>query len=427
MIVQEIGKSGKYEETDGTEATEGTEVLPLLGMEPFQRPLIGPVGPFGCLGPLYGAHVPIATLPSVLSLILPTYNESESLPVLLPKLAAALKGLEFEVIVVDDDSPDRTWEVAQKLSAGMPQLRVIRRVGRRGLSSAVIEGFLSARGSVLAVADADGQHDLGILPKLDAAVREKGGVAIGSRYAEGGSVGEWDERRHALSRAGTRMAIALCKVEVKDPMSGFFAIDRSLFERTFPRLNPKGFKILLDVLIHIPADTPVSEVPFTFGVRERGESKLSRRVQIEFLEYLYDATVGRYVPLTFLKYAMVGALGVVVHLAAYVVVSRFVLHQADVDVLGFPLALVAGMEAAIVFNFLLNNSWTFSSAKLRGWRAVAGFLRFNLACAVGAFANYAVTLHLRGQGSPELLSVAVGAFLGMIWNYTMSRMVTWRA
>lgn len=362
----------------------------------------------------------------MLSLIFPTYNEADNLPVLLPKVAAVLKGVDFEVIVVDDDSPDRTWEVGRKLSLQYPWLRVIRRVGRRGLSSAVIEGFLAAKGDVLAVADADGQHDLGILPLLAKAVEGGAGIAIGSRYTEGGSVGQWDERRHTMSRIATWMAIRLCRVKVSDPMSGFFAVERRLFEKVLPMLNPKGFKILLDLLIHVPSGTKTEEVPFTFGVREHGESKLSRRVQIEFLEYLYDALFGRWIPLTFIKYCIVGLLGVMVNLGVYLLVSRVLLPEADTRLLEISRALILGIEAAIVFNFFLNNIWTFSQARLRGAAAVIGFVRYNIACALGALANYAVTFALFSNEIGAVHSVIVGAFVGMVWNYTMSRLFTWR-
>ena len=224
----------------------------------------------------------------MLSLVLPTYNEAENLSELLPKVEDVLKDIPHEIIIVDDDSPDGTWRVAQELSERLENVHVIRRIGRRGLSSAVVEGFLAAKGDVLAVADADGQHDFVLLPQLYESIQNGSNIAIGSRYAEGGSVGEWDERRHALSRFATKLAIALCKVKAADPMSGFFAIDRQTFETTLSKLNPKGFKILLDFLVHVPKSTRVKELPFTFGKRLHGESKLSRRVQIEFIEYLYD-------------------------------------------------------------------------------------------------------------------------------------------
>jgi len=363
----------------------------------------------------------------VLSLILPTYNEAENIAELLPRIRTVLKDVAHEIIIVDDDSPDETWKVAQRIAHDLGDVHVIRRVGRRGLSSAVIEGFLSAKGDVLAVMDADGQHDMGLLTQLHAAVAEHGGIAIGSRYVAGGSVGEWDEQRYMLSRIATRMAIRLCAVKVKDPMSGFFAIARSTFEDIHPRLNPKGFKILLDLLVHAKKDTGVRELPFSFGIRAHGESKLSRRVQLEFLEYLYDVTLGRVIPLTFVKYCIVGLVGVGVHLGAYMGFSALLSHDAQLSLMGFSIALVGAIETAIVFNFWLNNLWTFAHARLKGWALIPGFLKYNVACAFGALANYAVSTFLFSLAWAELTSVVIGACIGIVWNYTMSRMFAWRS
>ncbi len=359
----------------------------------------------------------------MLSIVLPTYNESENLPLLLEKLRPVLHDLSHEIIIVDDNSPDGTWKIAQQIAARDDRVHVVRRVGRRGLSSAVIEGFLAARGDVLAVMDADGQHDVELLPKLHDAVVGGAGLAIGSRYVAGGSVGQWDERRHTMSKLATALAIRLCAVRVTDPMSGFFAMKRNIFEAILPRLNPMGFKILLDLLVHIPSETPVRELPFTFGMRTHGESKLSRRVQLEFLEYLYDAAVGRFIPLTFIEYCVVGALGVAVNLSMYFTVSLLLGESPQYGLFSTP--LLAGIEAAIMFNFLLNNAWTFSYAKLRGWRAVTGFTKYNVVCAFGALANIAITAFLFRSGMATIGSLAIGAFVGMIWNYTIGRLFTW--
>jgi len=362
----------------------------------------------------------------MLSLILPTFNEAENLPVLLPKIEDALIDIPHEVIIVDDDSPDETWRVAQELSAHRSDVHVIRRIGRRGLSSAVVEGFLAAKGGILAVMDADLQHDLALLPQLYRTVQSGVNIAIGSRYIEGGSVGEWDERRYALSRIATNLARRLCKVEVRDPMSGFFALDRRTFEATLPRLNPKGFKILLDFLVHVPKGTTAKEIPFTFGTRIHGESKLSRRVQIEFLEYLYDVTFGKYIPLTFVKYCIVGTLGIVVHVSMYELLSSIFRDASGLSLYGFSLSVIGAIETAIIFNFLLNNVWTFAHIKLKGFKMLQGFITFNLACAVGALANYATSAFLFSQGITDLLAVILGAFVGVFWNYTINRLMTWR-
>src|SRR3989344_8111820 len=364
----------------------------------------------------------------MLSLILPTYNEAENLPELLPKIEAALKDIPHEIIIVDDDSPDGTWRVAQEIGLNRDDVHVVRRVGRRGLSSAVIEGFLSAKGDVLAAMDADGQHDIGLLPKLYECVRSGTGIAIGSRYVEGGVVGEWDERRHLMSKVATQLAIKLCKVAVKDPMSGFFAIRRNLFQTVVTSLNPKGFKILLDLLVHMPKETTVVELPFTFAMRMHGESKLSKQVQIEFLEYLYDVTCGKYIPLTFVKYCIVGGLGVFVHLAAYSLVSGFLSYHdgGHLSLFGLRIAVLFAIETAVIFNFYLNNIWTFSTARLRGKAIVTGFAKYNDACLFGAVANYAVSSYLYEIGWIALLAVIAGAMTGIIWNYTMSRLFAWR-
>lgn len=363
----------------------------------------------------------------MLSLVLPTYNESENLPVLIPKLKEVLNDhVPHEIIIVDDDSPDETWRVAHQISETADDVHVIRRIGRRGLSSAVVEGFLSAKGDVLAVMDADGQHDLTLLPKIYEAVKSGSNVAIGSRYTDGGSVGDFDERRYALSRIATKMAIGLCKVKVKDPMSGFFALDRKTFEDALPRLNPKGFKILLDFLVHVRKGTTATEIPFTFGARMHGESKLSRRVQIEFLEYLYDVTFGKYIPLTFVKYCIVGTLGVLVHLGSYELYSSIFREAGELSLSGFSLSVILAIETAIIFNFLLNNIWTFAHIKLRGVAAFFGFLKFNAACGVGALANYATAAFLFSLMWNEHLSVVIGAFVGVFWNYTINRLMTWK-
>jgi dolichol-phosphate mannosyltransferase len=365
----------------------------------------------------------------MLSLILPTFNEAENLPELLPAIEEAMQDQNFEILIVDDDSPDETWRLAEELAKSRPHLRVIRRIGRRGLSSAVIEGFLAAKGEVLAVMDADGQHDAALLSRLHAAVIAPSigaDIAIGSRYMEGGSVGVWDERRHLLSRAATRISQRLCRVVVHDPMSGFFAIRRSVFMEVLPRLNPMGFKILLDLLVHVPRETRAVELPFRFGTRLHGESKLSARVQIEFLEYLWDVTVGRAVPLTFVKFCLVGATGVVVHLLTYTLASWLLREGGRLAAFEFSLAVLIAIEVAIVWNFTLNNAWTFARARLRGPALLLGFLKFNAACALGAVANYAVAEFLYERGGAELACVLAGALASVAWNYGVNRLITWK-
>jgi dolichol-phosphate mannosyltransferase len=237
----------------------------------------------------------------VLTLVLPTYNESANLPGMLAEITRVLGSVQHEIIVVDDNSPDQTWKLAEDLRTQYPQLKVLRRVDKRGLSSAVVDGFLMGSGTVLAVMDADGQHDCALLVRLYEKVQAEGGIALGSRYVKGGDIGEWDGGRARMSKTATQLAMWVLRrpdaAAVKDPMSGFFAINRELFLEAQPRLKPKGFKILLDILVHVRPGTAIHELPMQFGVRRAGESKLDWKVQLQYLEYLYDVTLGRFISL----------------------------------------------------------------------------------------------------------------------------------
>ncbi|OGJ55128.1 hypothetical protein A3D11_03600 [Candidatus Peribacteria bacterium RIFCSPHIGHO2_02_FULL_49_16] len=222
----------------------------------------------------------------MLSLVLPTFNESENLQGLLEEIDTALQDIPFEVIIVDDDSPDRTWELAETLSEDRLYVRTLRRIGRRGLSSAVVEGFSVAKGDVLAVMDSDGQHDPMILPRLYAAIRSGVTVAIGSRYVSGGSVEGWAQARHVASFVATACAWLVCTNRVRDPMSGYFAVSRSVFTDIRDKLRPRGFKILLEILGTIPRSARVQEIPLIFRLRERGASKLNACVQMQFFIHI---------------------------------------------------------------------------------------------------------------------------------------------
>lgn len=362
----------------------------------------------------------------MITLVLPTYNETESLPIVLPEIAAALKGRDFEVIIVDDNSPDGTAAFARGLISQYPWLRVMRRVGRRGLSSAVIEGWLAGQGDVLAVADADGQHDLAILPQLVDAAEQGAAVAIGSRYTEGGSTGSWGGNRLALSKAATTLTGWLCPIPVTDPMSGFFAVRRDAFEGVVGQLRPKGFKLLMEVLVHLPKGARLAERPYTFRERRAGTSKMSLRVEVEFLESLYDLTVGRIIPLILVKYCLVGTLGVLVNLATFRVAGLLWPHTLQPTYLGATTALIIAIEASILVNFLLNNVWTFRRARLKGWAFLRGLVTYHGACLLGALANTAVSTLLLLRGYHELFALGIGAGLAAAWNYTMSRLITWR-
>lgn len=219
----------------------------------------------------------------MLSLILPTYNEARNLPTLLLLLSRVLRAHEHEIIVVDDNSPDGTWQVGETLKSDYSQLRILRRMGKKGLSSAVVDGFDAAKGSILVVMDADGQHDADLLIRMLAAIDSNADIAIGSRYIMGGSIGHWVRDRRIISRVGTFLAHHASQQAVSDPLGGFFAIRRSLYEKIRSKLRPSGFKILLEILAHVPSSAQVVEIPLVFRSRLHGESKLSFRVHCQFL------------------------------------------------------------------------------------------------------------------------------------------------
>lgn len=219
----------------------------------------------------------------MISVILPTYNEAANIGAIIDFLDGVLQDEEHEIIVVDDDSPDATWQVAEGLRTKYQSLRVLRRQNTRGLSSAVVDGFDMARGDVLVVMDADGQHDPDLLPQVIGAITSGADVAIGSRYIEGGSVGDWITDRRIISGIGTFFARSLSRVTVTDPLAGFFAIKRTLYRSVRSSLRPTGFKILLEILAHVPGTTKLTEVPLQFRMRQHGHSKLSMQVHLDFI------------------------------------------------------------------------------------------------------------------------------------------------
>lgn len=367
------------------------------------------------------APAPIAApAPSSLQLtvIIPTFNEAENVAPLAEKLDRALAGLDWEAVYVDDNSADGTSERVRALARVDRRIRVIQRVGRRGLSSAVVEGMLSSAAPVVAVIDGDMQHDETVLVKLHAAIVDEGyDLAIGTRYTEGGSTGEWDESRVKISRFATRLSKILLKNDVKDPMSGFFAVRREIFMEALPSLSMVGFKILLDMVASVPRKLRIAEIPYTFRARVAGESKLDSKVAQEFGALLLEKMFGHIVPIRFLMFAMVGALGVLVHLGT---LGGLVLATGD-----FRMGQTIAVFVAMTFNYVLNNSFTYRDMRLRGARFVRGLFTFYAVCLVGAIGNIGVgeliyDLHYRWW-----LAGIAGAIVGVVWNYAASSMLTW--
>jgi dolichol-phosphate mannosyltransferase len=355
-----------------------------------------------------------------LSVVVPTFNERDNVITLFRRLEATLKGIPFEVIFVDDNSPDGTCEVLRALARADSRVRCIRRVGRRGLSGACIEGILASSAPWAAVIDADLQHDETQLPKMLALLQ--GGrfdLVVGSRYIEGGSADSFDKQRAGASQLATEVAKRVLRVKIADPMSGFFMISRDRFEQLAPQLSTQGFKILLDIVATARGDLRVKEIPFTFGSRLHGESKLDSMVALDFLGLVLAKLTHDVVSLRFLLFAMVGSIGLFVHLATLFVALEFLNVQ-------FAEAQAVGAVIAMTSNFILNNFLTYRDQRLKGLGILRGLLLFYLVCSVGLLANVGVAFSVYDQEPIWWLAGAAGALMGVVWNYAMSGLFVWR-
>jgi len=368
-----------------------------------------------------GSGVPVQAvgLPQ-LSVVIPTFNERDNVVTLFRRLEKTLAGIPFEAVFVDDNSPDGTWQVLRTLSREDGRVRCVRRIGRRGLSGACIEGILASSAPCAAVIDADLQHDETQLPKMLAALQ--GGefdLVVGSRYIEGGSAQSFNRQRAGASALATEVAKRVLRVEIADPMSGFFMIRRDRFEALAPQLSTQGFKILLDVVATAHGDLRITEIPYTFGSRLHGESKLDSMVALDFLGLVLAKLTRDVVSLRFLLFAMVGSLGLVVHLAAL---------YAALEIFGFSFAeaQACGAICAMTSNFILNNFLTYRDQRLKGLAILRGLLLFYLVCSVGLFANVGVAFSVYDQQPIWWLAGAAGALMGVVWNYAMSGLFVWR-
>ena len=356
-----------------------------------------------------------------LAIVLPTLNERENLAPLIARIAGALDDIAWEVIVVDDNSKDGTADEARRLSGGDPRIRVIHRIGRRGLSSAAIEGVCATAAPYVAVMDADHQHDPKLLPEMLAAVRSGTyDLAVASRFAEGASTADWNRPdRVKLSHAANRLARRLSGVELTDPMSGYFLLESERVRRLAPKLSGIGFKILLDLLSTSPDPLIVKEFPMHFSARRAGESKLDRAIALDFLAGLYDKSFGRIIPTRFALFGTVGALGVLVHM---VILYAFILLAGT----AFAWSQTVATFGAMTFNFWLNNWLTYRDKRLDTAAKIArGWLSFIAACSIGAFANVAVATTLFERGVPGWASALVGIGIGSVWNFALSSRFVW--
>lgn len=358
--------------------------------------------------------------PLELAVVVPTFDERENILELLRRLDAVLAGTEYEVIVVDDDSGDGTAAAVQDVARTEPRIRVLRRVGRRGLSSACIEGMMATAAPYIAIIDADLQHDEGLLPAMFAKL--KAGhfdLVVASRHQEGGSSSALPPWRQKLSGAGKTLSRFASRSEITDPMSGFFVADRRFIDEVVRSLSGRGFKILLDLLASSKRPVRVAELPYHFRPRVHGESKLDLLVAIEYLHLLADKVFGDLVPPRFVLFALVGGSGVVLHL----IVLWAMLAPAG---LPFTASQATATVLVMTSNFFLNNIVTWRDHRLRGWELLPGLLKFYLACSIGALLNLQVATTALRFGLPWYAAGFAGLVVGSVWNFAVTYVTTWR-
>lgn len=354
-----------------------------------------------------------------LTVVVPTFNERDNVLPLAERLRTALAGERWEAIFVDDNSPDGTADAVRALGATDARIRCIRRVHRRGLAGACMEGMLASQARFVAVIDADLQHDEALLPVMLAAVRGgQADLAVASRYAEGGSTGEFARVRLLASRFATWLVHRLLGVTLSDPMSGFFLIRRDAVEAMAERLPSQGFKILLEIAANGAGTLKIVELPYRFRQRRAGTSKLDAHVALDFAALLVSRLTRNLLPPRFLLFSIVGASGVLVHLAVLALLKALAV--------GFAPAQVIAALAAIASNFWLNNVLTYRDRTLRGFAALRGFALFALICSFGLLSNISVADWLFSIDRTWWIAGLTGALISAVWNYAVSAALVWR-
>ncbi len=355
-----------------------------------------------------------------LAVVIPTFNERLNVEPLLERLTIALRGLRWEAVFVDDDSPDGTAQLVRKLAETNSHVRCIHRIGRRGLSRAVIEGIQGSCAEYVCVIDGDGQHDETKLRDMYLALSEGGAdLVVGTRYADGGSVGDWDSTRAWMSSFATRLSSTVLRGhKISDPMSGFFGIRRESFEKAVRNLSGEGYKILVDIVASFPGRLNIHEVAYTFRNRMHGESKLDSAVVLEYLLLLLEKRLPKFIPARLILFAGVGATGLVVHMLMLALLHK----QFLID---FSVSQATATLVAMTTNFFINNSFTYRDKRLKGAKLIGGLASFYLVCGLGAVANVGVAQAVFEQPTTWWLAAIAGVLVGTIWNFAMSNAITW--
>ena len=363
-----------------------------------------------------GAGAPTAEL----TVVVPTYNEAANVAPLVGKLDKALKGVRWQVIFVDDDSPDGTAQQVKALAQKDPRVACLRRVGRRGLAGAVVEGALASAAPFVAVIDGDMQHDERLLPAmLKALRRDQADLVIGSRYLEQESrvISGLDARRAWGSRLANWLGRRALSVDLTDPVSGFFMARREVIDRVAPKLTPSGFKVLFDLIASQPAPLRCVELAYEFRPRVAGESKLDNGVVAQYLSLLASKMTRDLISPRVLMFGAVGASGVAVHLTVLTLVRRLGTDFLDAQTIAAVVAMTS--------NYLINNAVTYRDRRKRGLALLTGYVRFCLLCAAGLAANVAVATLVRQYVPYDWVAGLAGAGVGAAWNYVTTALAVW--
>jgi dolichol-phosphate mannosyltransferase len=355
-----------------------------------------------------------------IALVLPTFNEKDNILIIIERIQKALKGKSFQIVVVDDNSPDLTWEIAQKTARKHNNVQVVRRLHESGLSSAIIEGFSIADSRYMVVMDADLQHDEKILPRfLKGFMEDNYDIIIGSRKTDGGEIAEWSFIRRFISWVATQMAHFILKNNVTDPMSGFFGVSKSILETSTGKINPRGFKLLLEILAHNPG-VQILEIGYSFQKRIHGKSKLNTNVIVDYLIALYELSLGKYIPLRFIRFSIIGVSGLVVNQAGV---------WAGMNLLNLTeyYSLVVGIELSLISNYFLNNFWTFHDYRHKGLKMISGVILYHIISLTGAVINYSTAILFINRFQLNIyISNFIGVMISAVWNYRINFQVTWK-
>lgn len=354
-----------------------------------------------------------------LSIVVPTFNERPNMPVLVERLEAVLAGVAWQLIVVDDDSPDGTAEAVKAIAAADNRVQCLRRVRRRGLAGAVVEGVLASSAPYVAVMDGDLQHDEALLPKMLQTLRSGGAeLVVASRYVgDSAEVKALDPVRRLGSRFANWLGRLVLRQELSDPVSGFFMIERARVEQVARRLTTVGFKVLFDIIASQDRPIHIVELPYVFRERVAGGSKLDRRMVIDYLGLLLHKLTGGLIPARAVMFGLVGASGVAVQLIA--VKGLLVLG------LGFSLAQLLGSMVAMTSNYLINNEITYRDRRKSGLALITGYLKFCALCSIGLAANVAVASKMYQIWPIWWAASATGAGFGALWNYVSTAAAVW--